>query len=344
MILVTGGTGLVGSHVLLELVKTGKQVKALRRKNSNIKEVKKTFENYSDLSDELFNKIEWIEGDILDIFSLESILKDVEIIYHCAALVSFDSKQRKNVFQNNVEGTANLVNAALKCGVRRFLHVSSIATLGKYKEESPISESSVWIPSVKNSAYAESKFFSEMEVWRGMAEGLDVVVVNPSVIIGPGKWEKGSSKFFPLVYRGLRFYTTGVTGYVDVRDVAEAIIILTDNKNFDNSRNQKFLLSAQNIEFGVFFSMVAESLHKPVPAIKVSRFLLHLIRPLFALGSLVSGSGNIVTKDTISSATGKKYYDGSKITRLFGFKYRPVINAVQHTAAIYLKEHSNHQA
>ena len=329
---------------MLELVKTGKPVKALRRKNSNIKEVKKTFENYSDLSDELFKKVEWVEGDILDIFSLESILKDVEIIYHCAAFVSFDKKQRKEVLQNNVEGTANLVNAALKCGVKRFLHVSSIATLGKYNEESPITESSVWIPSVKNTAYAEGKFFSEMEVWRGMAEGLDVVVVNPSVIIGPGNWEKGSCKFFPLVYRGLWFYTTGVTGYVDVRDVARAIIILTENKNFDNSRNQKFLLSAQNLEFGVFFRMVADGLQKPGPTIKVSRLFLHLVRPMVALGLWLSGRENMVTKDTISSATGKKYYDGSKITKLFDFEYRPIHAAVQHTAAIYLKEQSKYHA
>jgi nucleoside-diphosphate-sugar epimerase len=243
-----------------------------------------------------------------------------------------------------VDGTANLVNAALKCGVRRFLHVSSISTLGKNKEESAITEDSVCIPSKKNSSYGESKFFSEMEVWRGMAEGLEVVVVNPSVIIGPGNWEKGSCKFFSLVYRGLRFYTTGVTGYVDVRDVVRAIMILTDNKNFDNSKNQKFLLSTQNIEFRAFFGMVADALHKPGPKIKVSGLFLKMVRPIVALVSLLTGIGNIVTKDTISSATGKKYYDGSKITKLFGFEYKPVIQAVHHTAAIYLKDRSIHQA
>jgi dihydroflavonol-4-reductase len=338
MILVTGGTGLVGSHLLLSLVRKGHHVKALKRKTSDIEGVRKVFRWYSSQEEELFRKIEWMEGDILDYYSLEAILKDVDIIYHCAAVVSFARRQRSGVIQNNVEGTANLINAALTCGVKQFCHVSSISALGKNRDGSPVTEDSGWIPSNKNSGYSESKFYSEAEVWRGIEEGLEAVIVNPSVIIGPGNWNIGSCRFFPMIYKGLRFYTSGENGYVDVRDVAEAIVMLTDKENFNKAKNQKYLLNADNLGYREFFHMIADAMHKPGPTIRATSFILHIAGKATSLWSLVSGKEAIFNKDTISSAIRKNRYDGSKITKVFGFRYRTVQQAVRHTAACFLGE------
>lgn len=344
MIFVTGGTGLVGSHVLLELVRAGKKVRALRRNHSNLEQVKSIFRQEADRAEELFNEIEWAEGDILDVWSLDTLLRDVDIIYHCAGLVSFDNSLRDEVLRNNIDGTMNLVNAALKCDVRRFCHVSSIASLGKNREGTPVNENSAWMPASKNTAYAESKFYSELEVWRGMAEGLDAVIVNPSVIIGPGDWSKGSCKFFPRIYKGLRFYTTGITGFVDVRDVADAIMILTEDKNFEKAKNQRFLLNAENLQYGVFLNMIAGALNRPGPTIKVSPLFVQAAGPLLVLFSFLTGSENDLTRETLMSSIEKQFYDGSGITGMFGFTYRPVIEAVKDTAAIFLKERVRRQA
>jgi nucleoside-diphosphate-sugar epimerase len=181
MILVTGGTGLVGAHLLYELTSAGLRVKALRRQQSNTAWVKKIFSYYTDKVDLLYSQIEWVEGDILDYFSLEEALKGVSKIYHCAALVSFHGDDNDIMLNNNVKGTGNLIDAAIHNKVRRFCHVSSIAALGKTQDGSQITEETYWTPSKRKSGYSFSKFFSEMEVWRGIEEGLDAVIVNPSI-------------------------------------------------------------------------------------------------------------------------------------------------------------------
>jgi dihydroflavonol-4-reductase len=338
MILVTGGTGLVGSHLLLSLVSKGLHVKALKRKNSDIEGVRKLFRWYSLREEELPGKIEWVEGDILDYYSLEAILKDVEIIYHCAAVISFDRRYRSNVIHNNVDGTENLVNAALECGVQRFCHVSSVAALGNNSDGSPVTEESSWIPSGKNSGYSESKFYSEAEVWRGIEEGMDAVIVHPSIIIGPGNWSNGSCRFFPTIYRGLRFYTSGETGYVDVRDVADAIVMLTEEENFNKAKNQKYLLSAENLGYKEFFTMIADALQKPGPSRRATGFMLQTASKAASFWSLFSGKDPTISQETISAAIRKNRYDGSKITKQFDFRYRTVEQAVRHTAACFLGE------
>jgi dihydroflavonol-4-reductase len=338
MILVTGGTGLVGSHLLLSLVRKGHYVKALKRKTSDIEGVRKVFRWYSSQEEDLLRNIEWIEGDILDYYTLEAALKNVDIIYHCAAEVTFDKRQRLRVIQNNVEGTANLVNAALTCGIKRFCHISSIAALGKNREGSQITEESSWIPSSKNSGYAESKFYSEAEVWRGVEEGLEAVIVNPSIIIGPGNWDNGSCHFFPLIYKGLRFYTSGVNGYVDVRDVADAIMILTNKENFSKAKNQKYLLNSENLGYREFLNMIADELHKPGPGIRATSFMLHFAGNVSALWSFFTGGKAIFSKEIVSSALKKNRYDGSKITKLFGFSYRSAEQAIRHTAKCFLSD------
>jgi dihydroflavonol-4-reductase len=338
MILVTGGTGLVGSHLLLSLVKKGYRIKAIKRKASDVESVRKVFSWYLPEEDDLFRNIEWIECDILDYFTLKKILIDVDIIYHCAAEVSFDKRKRHQMIQNNVEGTANLINAALSCEIKRFCHISSIAALGKTTDGSLITEESSWLPSGKNSGYSESKFYSEAEVWRGVEEGLEAVIVNPSIIIGPGNWNKGSCRFFSAVFKGLRFYTSGENGYVDVRDVADAVMLLTDEVNFSKAKNQKFLLNSDNLRHKYFLDRIAEAVHKPGPDFRATRFMLHLVGSFSAVWSGISGKENIFSKETLSSAQKINRYDGTKITKQFAFRYRSVDEAILHTAECFMSE------
>ena len=338
MIFVTGGTGLVGSHLLLALLQQNTGVKALRRKTSDIEKVRKLFSRYTSDADELFGKIKWVEGDILDIYSLVPHLEDVELIIHCAAVVSFEKRKRKEMIHNNVEGTANLVNAALSCGVKRICHVSSNSALGNAKDGSPVTEETAWTPSKRNSGYSESKFFSEAEIWRGIEEGMEGVVVNPSIILGPGDWESSSTAFFPAVYRGFPFYTRGITGFVDVRDVVDAIVLLTGNDFFDKVKNRKFLLSAENLSYRDFFNQVADALQKRRPSIFASGILLGIAWRISALWFFLTGKPARISRETVANTNRTILYDGSGITALTGFRYRPVNEAIRHTATCFLGE------
>ncbi len=338
MIFVTGGTGLVGSHLLLSLVSKFGRVRALKRKSSDIEQVRKLFSWYRGDAGALFDLIEWVDGDILDIYSLEPLLEGVETVYHCAAVVSFDSRKRSEMIHYNVEGTAHMVDAALACGVKRICHVSSNSALGSSRNGTPVTEETSWVPSRKNTGYSESKFFSEAEIWRGMEEGLGAVVVNPSIIVGPGKWGSGSTSFFPAIDRGLRFYPGGTTGYVDVRDVVDAIMLLTSDENFAQARGRRYLVSAENISYRDFFGAVADALGKPRPAFRATTLMLEGAWRASALLSLLTGRSPLVSRETAASGRKETCYDGSAITRLFGFSYRPISEAIQNTAACYLRD------
>ena len=340
MIFVTGGTGLVGAHLLFGLTSSGKKVKALKRKSSNLQQVMKTFSWYSENPEELFNLIEWVDGDLLDYFALEKLLEGITEIYHCAAIVSFDPKERKKMIANNVEGTSNLVNAALENGVKKICHVSSVAALGHFENGQSITEETNWIPSKKVSAYSESKFFSETEIWRGMEEGLDAVIVNPSIIFGPANWETGSAKMFKTVWNGMKFYTRGVTGFIDVKDVVKAMILLMEESNFESAKNNRFLLSAENISYGEVFFQIADALGKSRPAFYANSFLLGIVWRATRFISFLTGKSPLITRETAANARRVRNFDGSKITRLFGFQYLPVSDSIKQTARIFKKEHS----
>jgi nucleoside-diphosphate-sugar epimerase len=229
------------------------------------------------------------------------------------------------------------VNAALKKGVKRFCHLSSIAALGQKKDGKTVTEESSWAPGGRHSVYAESKFRSEAEVWRGVEEGLEAVVIHPSVIIGPGNWKNGSGLFFDRVFHGISFYTPGITGYVDVRDVTDAMILLTEGENFALARNRKFLLNSENIEFQQFLNMIAVSLHKPGPKYRAGYYMLHFAGVVLQLLALFSGKEAILNKDIISAALRKNFYDGYRICHQFGFRYRPVSEAISHTSHCFLE-------
>jgi dihydroflavonol-4-reductase len=338
MILVTGGTGLVGAHLLYELTKSGQRVKALRREQSNTRWVKKTFSYYTTQIEELFSRIEWVEGDILDYLSLEEALKGVTSIYHCAAMVSFHGEDTDMMLNNNVKGTGNLIDAAIHNGVSRFCHVSSIAALGKTQDGSKITEETYWTPSKRRSGYSLSKFFSEMEVWRGIEEGLDAVIVNPSIIMGPGNWDIGSPKLFQSIWKGLNYYTKGISGFVDVRDVVKAMILLMDDQQFGQVKNQRFILNAGNLSYQDFFNKIADGLNKPRPRSFASDVKLQIAWRMAKAASIFTGKRPMLTRDAVSGTNQINQYSGEKIKQTNGFVYRSLDSSIADIAEIFLKD------
>jgi len=321
MILVTGGTGLVGSRLLYDLTKAGKQVRAITRTKGNIG----TFETYSSSEPALRNLVEWIEADLLDLGSLEKATQGITSIYHCAACVSFDPKTAKMMEQVNIEGTANLVNLALDLpNFESFTHVSSVATLGRAPGNAMLDEHSDWIPGKHNSNYAISKYGAEREVWRASAEGLPVIIVNPSIILGSGNGNSGSSALFKKVKDGFPFYTEGVSGFVDVADVTRAMISLTEQKKF----GERYILNADNITYRELFSMMAEVMKVKAPGIKVSPWLSAIVWRLEKIRSLITGKTPFITKETAYSAHQQRTYSGKKIVDEIGFKYTPLIESI----------------
>ena len=238
MILVTGGTGLVGSHLLYFLLKENANVRAIHRKNSNIKAVKKVFALYTAEVDSLFNKIEWVEANITDIPALTLAFENIIKVYHCAAFISFDPSKYKVLKKANVEGTANIVNLCLASNIEKLCYVSSVATLGSNLKDQLISEETPWNPDAKNSVYGITKYGAEMEIWRGTQEGLDAVIVNPGLILGTSPDGGGSSIIISLGASGIPFYPSGAMGIVDVQDVVKTMILLMNSE----VKNEQFIL------------------------------------------------------------------------------------------------------
>jgi dihydroflavonol-4-reductase len=334
MILVTGGTGLLGSHLLFELVSSGKKVRALRRESSSGELVEKVFGYYSPKAAELLAGIEWVTGDVTDIYSLYEAMEGVDRVYHAAAVVSFDPWEHDEMMRVNVEGTANVVNACIYKGVGKICHVSSIACLGQTENDELINEEKKWKNSNKSSAYAISKFGAEREVWRGTIEGLQAVIVNPGIIIGPGDWKKGSCRLFELVWEGLRYYTMGVNGYVDVRDVVKAMITLMDSE----TSNSRFVVTSENLTYLQFVQMVAEGLGKKMPSVKAGALLREVAWRAEKIRALFSGKKPLITKETARTASKKSYYSNEKIRNNFGFEFKPMKVSIEGTCGRFLKE------
>ncbi len=338
MIFVSGGTGLVGSHLLYDLLNSGKKVRALRRPSSNMKWVKKVFAYYDDEPEKLFDQIEWVEGDILDYHSLQDLLPGVSEIYHCAAIVSFHPNDHDSMLNNNVKGTENLINAAIHNQVVKFCHVSSIAALGKTQDGTEINEETYWVPSKRKSSYSLSKFFSEMEVWRGIEEGMEAVIVNPSIILGPGNWDIGSPKLFQAIWKGLKYYTKGETGFVDVRDVSKAMICLMDSSNFEATKNQRFILNAGNLSYQDFFNKIADALQKPRPRTFASDLILQASWRAARLASFFSGRRPFITRDAVSGSNKISRYNGRKIHDTIEFDYKDLDQTILDIAGYFKKD------
>lgn len=332
MIFVTGGTGLVGSHILLRLAQQGKSFKALKRVNSRLTTCERVF-NYYKASD-LFLKINWINGDINDIPSLDRAMEDCNTVIHSAGLVSFLPGDTDLLKKVNIEGTSNIVNIALSKGISKLGYVSSIATLGRYSHNRIIDENCYFKSNKLNSRYALSKYYAEQEVWRSYAEGLDVVIVNPSVILGPGNWEKGSSQIFQKIYSGLKYYTCGSTGYVDVLDVADVLLKLV----FSDIKNERFILNGANLKYRDCFDKIAEELNKPKATIKVNPLLKEIAWRLEFIRTFFTKKTPLLTKETANSAMTNNKFSSDKIQKILGFQFTDINITIKKYSSWFIED------
>ena len=336
MILVTGGTGLVGAHLLFDLVKSGKRVRAIRRSEKSIQQAEKIFSFHSEGHKQLFSEIEWVEGDVTDIYSLLEAMNGVEYVYHCAGMISYNAKETSEMMKVNIEGTSNVVNACLEKGIKKLCHVSSVAAFGTSERGNIISENIKWKSSPHNSNYDISKYGGEREVWRGAEEGLSVVIVNPSIILGTGNWEQGSPQLFHTVYKGLKIYSTGSAGFVDAKDVSKAMILLMESE----IKNQRFILSSENHLYKFFLEKTADALGKSRPKIKVGKFLTAIGWRIDKLKSAISGKPHLITKEIARGACSKSFYSSEKMKQQLGFEFTPVEKSIKEVAKTYLSEKS----
>jgi nucleoside-diphosphate-sugar epimerase len=279
------------------------------------------------------DEVEWMEADVLDVPALEEAMHGVKKVYHSAAVVSFDSRQRDWMMQINVEGTANMVNLALDAGVEKFLHVSSISAFGRYAMKKPIDESTSWQKHPDNTNYAISKHLSEMEVWRGQAEGLNTVIINPSTILGAGDWRTGSCALFDKIGKGLKFYTTGLNGFVDVRDVVSVAIQLMES----DISAERFIVSEGNYRFKDIFFAIADAMHKPRPSLEANPLLTGIAWRLEWLKSRLTGSEALITKETARYTQMDFEYKNDKVKAALGIEFKPVKQTIEETAPIYLQ-------
>lgn len=333
-VFVTGGTGLLGSHLICTLISQGEKVRAIHRKTSNRDILKKVIGYCKGNPDKLLSAVEWVECDICDYEGLVKAMHGSDYVYHCAAAVSFENRNKNLVIDNNVKGTANIVKACLENKIMKLCHVSSNAALGADDGDSMVNENQKWDNKVYRSPYGISKYLSEREVWKGISNGLNAVIVNPTLIMGPGDWSRGSSSFFPKIDGGLLFCTGGTTGYVDVNDVVKAMIILMEG----NISGERFIISAENLSFCQFFTMVARSLNIRRPIIKVPRLFSYPALPLVKFMEFTTKGKFVLTKEMVKVAWAMITYDNRKIIKSTGISFTPIEKSVEAIAEIYLLE------
>lgn len=321
-IFITGGTGFLGAYMLRMLVKKGFAVRALKRATSSM-----------DLVQDVQDQVEWIEGDILEIPVLEDAMQGIDKVYHAAALVSFDPRDKQRLMKINTEGTANVVNVALYRNVKKLAYVSSIAAVGRSANSPIVNENTAWENSKINTQYAISKHLAELEVWRGTAEGLPAVIVNPTIIVGAGNWNASSCKFFQQIDNGLKFYTGGSTGFVEVRDVAHILIKLMES----DIQNERYILNAENTSYLQFFQWIARYIHQPPPTVKANQFIKEMVWRVEWLRSLLTGSRPLITKETARTSSHSYQYQNDKIINALQYKFMPIEDAVKAAAAVYLQ-------
>ncbi|MGJ8660224.1 MAG: NAD-dependent epimerase/dehydratase family protein [Cellulophaga fucicola] len=335
MILVTGGTGLVGAHLLLQLLKKEEAVTAIHRETSDLKQVKKVFSYYVDNADELYAKINWIVADITDVPSLENAFIGITHVYHCAALISFDPNDYFKLRRINTKGTANIVNLCLALNIEKLAYISSIATMGKNEASPNVTEETEWNDANVN-VYALTKYAAEMEVWRGTQEGLDAVIVNPGVILGPGYWDSGSGQFFSKTAKGLTYYPPNGTGFVSVGDVVDACIDLMNS----SIKNERYIVVAKNATFKEVLGKIASFLGKSAPHKELKIWQLNILYRLDWLTHLITRRGRKLSKMQVNGLKSQDIYDNKKITKALDFTYTDIDNVLKFTSEMLLKEQS----
>ena len=333
MILVTGGTGLVGSHLLFELTKSQHKIRALYRSLKTVEKVKHVFSFYTDRVDSQFDKIEWVQADLNNVPKLTEAFEGVSHVYHCAALISFDPNDYYKLRETNISGTANIVNLSIIYGIQKLCYVSSVATMGY--DPVKITEETTWNSEDHKSVYAITKYEAEMEVWRGIQEGVPSVIVNPGVILGPGFFQSGSGGLFKRVHKGLPFVTHGVSGYVGVMDVIKSMVLLMNGDRI----NERYIMVAQNLSFLDFTTLISNAF-KIEPQKKIaSKWLLSFAWRLDWLRHKLRGGKRQFTKNLSKTLTNKSYYSSDRfLTAEPEFKFNPISKEVSEVCQIFSKE------
>ena len=328
-ILVTGATGFIGSYVLRQLEAEGyTKLRALHRPGSP-----------TDLVESVQLNIDWREGDLLDFHSLEEAIQGVDAIIHTAAMVSFHGSDRTDLMEVNVEGTRHLVNLAIHYQLKKFIHISSVAALGRKLEHNIISEDTEWQSSVFNSNYAKSKQLAEMEVWRAFAEGLSVAILNPANVLGAGFWDQGTPRTFRQIAGGFRYYTEGMTGYVDVRDVARLSVRLLQLP----IEGRRFIASENDYTYQEVFQLIAKALDAPAPSIRVKSWMIPFARMSDWIKSRIKGRRPFLSREIVRNSRMRWQYLNDRSKEELGFDYTPIQQTIMETGAAYKKSMENGQ-
>ena len=334
MILITGATGTIGAHVTLKLLQQNKKVVCIKRVGSDTNKTKKIFSYYTSEYEELFNQIKWVDADICDIYSILDALEGVDSVYHCAGFVTFNKKHEKELFKINVEGTANIVNACLEKNISALCHVSSIAAIHNPDITTNINESIYWKSSPNVGNYAISKYNGEREVWRGIEEGLNAVIVNPSIVLSPGLWHQSSGKLFDICFKGSPFYTNGKSATVDVVDVANCMIELVEKKHFNN----RYILAENNYSFKELLTKIHCEFGKNAPKILANKFLLMVADIFESIRSKITNAEPLITKESAKSSLDSNTYSNSKIKNAIQYSFKPIDESVKFICSCYLKD------
>ncbi|RTL60254.1 MAG: NAD-dependent epimerase/dehydratase family protein [Sphingobacteriales bacterium] len=331
MILVTGGTGLVGSHLLFQLARRKVPVIAIKRNTADECLVKNVFYHQP----QLYKYIQWKDADILDISSLQTVLRGAHYVYHCAGKVSYVPGDAARMNTINVRGTENIVRTCFETGVKKLCYVSSVSAINRVNENEIITEDTPWRISKENSNYAISKYEAEKMVWMGIKNGLNAVIVNPTIIIGSGKWNNGSAAMFNQVWKGLKFYPAGTAGFVDVRDVCTAMILLMES----GIHSERFIINSENLSYKQVFETIAVHLGKPKPILRANYFLLETAWRVAALKKYLTGETPFITKETVISGRKKMQFSNEKIRQATQINFTPVEQSIKNTCDEFLRQH-----
>jgi len=322
-ILITGGTGVLGKFVVRQLLDAGyTNLEVFTRSGRS---------SDTHLSDD--DRITFTKGDIRELYPLADSIERADYVIHAAALVSFNPKEFKRMHAVNVEGTANVINLATTSKVRKFIHVSSIAALGRSEKGHPISEETKWVNSKYNSYYGITKYLAEQEVWRAYFEGQPIVIVNPALILGEGDWDQSSLQIFRKVYNGLPYYPGGGTGVVDVKDVARFIVLLMESA----IQGERYILSAENLSYQSIFTKMAEAMKRKVPKKRAPVWMLSILWRIERLRCLITGRSPLVTRESVKSTAHQSIYYNSKSLSLPDFQYRNVDDTIREYSQAYAK-------
>lgn len=332
MILVTGGTGLVGAHLLYHLLKNDEKIRAIYRSKDKIESVKKVFSYYTD-DVTLIDKIDWFKADITEVPAMIPAFVGVKKVYHCAAFISFNPKDYIEMRKINIHGTAIIVNLSIDAKIDKLCFVGSIASVGESINGQLITEENEWNKELDNSGYSITKFGAEMEVWRASQEGVEVVIVNPGVILGSGFWQSGSGKLFSQVYNGFKYFTEGITGFVGVKDVVKTMILLTES----TIKNQRFILVSENKTYKDVLFAIADGFGKKRPSKKIKPWQTSILWRFSAFVAKISGVQPLLSKYSARSAHSISKYSSQKIKEALNYQFEKVDTVIKDVCKNYSK-------